>query len=87
MPIDPKKHEMPVQDPQVRAYNFNEVALGYTHEMALAEASRCLDCKNSPCRTESPSEVSFQACGQRKGQQSENDRPFGWPFRCLSQYL
>ena len=49
MAIDPKKHEMPVQDPQVRSRNFNEVALGYTHETALAEAARCLNCKNRPC--------------------------------------
>ena len=49
MALDPKKHEMPVQDPQVRAHNFNEVALGYTHEIALAEATRCLDCRNKPC--------------------------------------
>ncbi|MBQ7508895.1 MAG: NADPH-dependent glutamate synthase [Spirochaetales bacterium] len=49
MALDPKKHEMPVQDPQVRAHNFNEVALGYTHEVAIAEAKRCLNCKNRPC--------------------------------------
>lgn len=49
MAIDPKKHEMPVQDAQVRAHNFNEVALGYSEEVALAEASRCLNCKNRPC--------------------------------------
>ena len=49
MALDPKKHEMPVQDPQVRARNFSEVALGYTHEIALAEAARCLDCRNKPC--------------------------------------
>jgi len=49
MAMEPKKHEMPVQDPQVRARNFNEVALGYTHEVALAEAKRCLNCKNRPC--------------------------------------
>ena len=49
MALDPKKHEMPVQDPQVRAHNFSEVALGYTHEIALAEAARCLDCRNKPC--------------------------------------
>lgn len=49
MPLDPKKHVMPVQDPQVRAHNFNEVALGYTHEVAIAEAKRCLNCKNRPC--------------------------------------
>ena len=49
MAIDPKKHEMPVQDPVIRAHNFNEVALGYTEETALAEAARCLNCKNRPC--------------------------------------
>jgi glutamate synthase (NADPH/NADH) small chain len=40
---------MPLQDPKERAQNFNEVALGYTDEMALAEASRCLECKNPKC--------------------------------------
>ena len=49
MAIIPKKHEMPTQDPKVRARNFSEVALGYTEEMAIAEAQRCLDCKNKPC--------------------------------------
>ena len=49
MPLDPKKHAMPVQDPAVRAHNFNEVALGYTPEIAFEEAARCLNCKNAPC--------------------------------------
>ncbi len=49
MAIDPKKHEMPSQDPMVRAHNFNEVALGYEEATALAEAARCLNCKNQPC--------------------------------------
>ena len=49
MAIDPKKHEMPTQAPEVRAHNFSEVALGYTEEMAVAEAQRCLNCKNKPC--------------------------------------
>lgn len=49
MAIDPIKHEMPVQEPSVRARNFNEVALGYTPEIAVAEANRCLNCKNKPC--------------------------------------
>ena len=49
MAIEPKKHEMPSQEPQVRAHNFNEVALGYTQEIAVAEAQRCLNCKNRPC--------------------------------------
>ena len=49
MPINPKKHEMPSQDPQVRSHNFAEVALGYTPEIAIEEAKRCLNCKNQPC--------------------------------------
>ncbi len=49
MPLNPKKHEMPVQAPEVRAHNFNEVALGYTPEIAFEEAARCLNCKNAPC--------------------------------------
>ena len=43
------KTPMPEQDPQVRARNFQEVALGYTPEMAIEEANRCLSCKNPKC--------------------------------------
>ena len=49
MAIQTKKNEMPVQKASVRARNFEEVALGYTAETAVAEATRCLDCKNRPC--------------------------------------
>ncbi len=49
MALNPKKHEMPTQEPSVRANNFKEVALGYTEEIAVAEAQRCLNCKNKPC--------------------------------------
>lgn len=44
-----KKNPMPTQNPLVRARNFDEVALGYTEEMAIDEALRCLSCKNMPC--------------------------------------
>ena len=44
-----KKVVMPEQDPQVRARNFKEVTLGYTAEMAIEEANRCLGCKNPKC--------------------------------------
>ncbi|MCI8632768.1 MAG: NADPH-dependent glutamate synthase [Lachnospiraceae bacterium] len=44
-----ERQEMPVQDPQIRSGNFEEVAQGYTKEQALKEASRCLHCKNKPC--------------------------------------
>ncbi len=43
------KVPMPEQDPNVRNKNFEEVALGYTAEMAMEEATRCLNCKNKPC--------------------------------------
>ena len=43
------KTPMPEQDPQVRARNFQEVALGYTEEMAMEEAKRCLNCKHPHC--------------------------------------
>ena len=44
-----KKVPMPEQDPKVRARNFQEVTLGYTEEMAVEEAGRCLGCKNPKC--------------------------------------
>ncbi len=43
------KNPMPSQDPNVRNKNFSEVALGYTAEMAMDEASRCLQCKTANC--------------------------------------
>ncbi len=54
MAIEPKKHEMPTQDAKARACNFNEVALGYTAEIAVDEANRCLNCKNKPCTSGCP---------------------------------
>ena len=44
-----QRHEMPAQEPEVRAGNFEEVALGYTWEDALAEAERCLQCAKPHC--------------------------------------
>ena len=52
--MDPKKCPMPTQDPNVRNKNFEEVALGYTAEMAVNEARRCVHCKNKPCQTGCP---------------------------------
>lgn len=43
------KIPMPEQDPMIRNSNFEEVAKGYTAQMAISEAQRCLNCKNSPC--------------------------------------
>ena len=47
--MSPKKNEMPVQAPEIRCRNFDEVALGYSEETAIDEAKRCLNCKNMPC--------------------------------------
>ncbi len=47
--MSPNKTPMPEQAPDVRNRNFDEVALGYTIEMAQNEAARCLNCKNRPC--------------------------------------
>ncbi len=47
--MEPKKVEMPIQDPVERATNFDEVALGYSAEQAMEEATRCLQCKHKPC--------------------------------------
>ena len=44
-----KKNIMPMQDLNIRIHNFNEVSLGYSYEIAIDEANRCLNCKNSPC--------------------------------------
>jgi len=52
-----RKNAMPEQDPVVRAGNFKEVALGYTREIAMEEADRCLNCKNAPCVTGCPVNV------------------------------
>jgi len=52
-----KKNPMPHQDPVVRAGNFDEVALGYTKEQAIDEATRCLNCKNMPCVSGCPVQI------------------------------
>ncbi|MDD2421085.1 MAG: FAD-dependent oxidoreductase, partial [Heliobacteriaceae bacterium] len=53
----PPRQEMPCQDPQVRRNNFNEVALGYQEKLAVAEATRCLQCKKPQCLAGCPVEV------------------------------
>lgn len=51
------KVAMPEQEPEVRNKNFSEVALGYTKEMAMEEAARCLNCNHKPCMTGCPVNV------------------------------
>ena len=55
--IQPKRHDIPRQDPQVRAHNFEQVALGYPEADALEEAQRCLQCKKPACRDGCPVQV------------------------------
>ncbi|MGI6084939.1 MAG: NADPH-dependent glutamate synthase [Acetivibrionales bacterium] len=52
-----KKVPIPEQDPKVRSRNFKEVTLGYTKEMAIEEAQRCLNCKHKPCVSGCPVNV------------------------------
>jgi len=52
--IIPKKTPIPEQDPAVRRTNFEEVALGYSSEQAVLEASRCMQCKKPLCVTGCP---------------------------------
>ena len=59
--MTPTRCPMPSQDPKVRAHNFEEVALGYTEEMAIEEANRCLECKNMPCVSGCPVNIHIPA--------------------------
>lgn len=56
-----KREKMPEQDPKLRIQNFSEVALGYTRENAMREASRCLQCKNMPCVEGCPVNITIPA--------------------------
>lgn len=53
----PDKNPMPEQCPNVRNKNFLEVTTGYTEEMAIDEANRCLNCKHKPCMQGCPVSV------------------------------
>lgn len=55
------KTPIPTRDASVRSKDFLEVTSGYTDEMALNEAARCLDCKNSPCVTGCPVGIAIPA--------------------------
>jgi len=56
-PEENPRHPMPAQDPRVRVHNFSEVALGYDHETAIAEAQRCIQCRRPLCVTGCPVQV------------------------------
>ena len=59
--MDPKRCPMPAQDPNVRNKNFDEVATGYTYEMAVGEARRCLNCPKKPCVSACPVQIDIPA--------------------------
>ena len=63
--MSPEKCPMPSQAPEVRKRNFEEVATGYTYEMAVNEAKRCLHCKNKPCRSKCPVAIDIPAFIER----------------------
>ncbi|MEG2415703.1 MAG: NAD(P)-dependent oxidoreductase, partial [Kiritimatiellia bacterium] len=52
---------MPVQAPDVRRHNMQEVAMGYSDAQARVEASRCLQCKNAPCINDCPVSINIPA--------------------------
>jgi len=78
--MDPKKTPMPSQEPCIRNGNFEEVALGYTPEMAVNEAKRCLNCKNKPCVAACPVCVDIPAFIQQVAQED-----FEGAYQVLSQ--
>ena len=57
MAVRKTKYEMPEQTPQKRIKNFDEVPYGYSKEVAVEEAKRCLQCKNKPCIKGCPVEI------------------------------
>lgn len=63
--MEMKKCPMPSQEPEVRKRNFKEVATGYTYDMAIEEAKRCLNCKTKPCRSKCPVSIDIPAFIER----------------------
>jgi len=57
--LDLQRRDMPKQAIDVRRQNFAEVALGYTPELAIAEANRCLACKKPQCVPSCPVEINI----------------------------
>ncbi len=62
-----KKQPMPLREAQERATSFDEVALGYTTQMAREEATRCLNCKHKPCVNGCPVRIDIPAFLQAVG--------------------
>ena len=79
--MDMKKCPMPVQDPDVRNKNFDEVALGYTYDMAVEEARRCLNCPKKPCVSACPVGIDIPAFIERVANEDMDGA-----FEVLSKY-
>ena len=75
------KCPMPVQDPDVRNKNFDEVALGYTYDMAVEEARRCLNCPKKPCVSACPVGIDIPAFIERVANEDMDGA-----FEVLSKY-
>ncbi|MBP3703190.1 MAG: NADPH-dependent glutamate synthase [Lachnospiraceae bacterium] len=75
------KCPMPVQDPDIRNKNFEEVALGYTYDMAVEEARRCLNCPKKPCVSECPVGIDIPAFIERVANEDMEGA-----FEVLSKY-
>jgi glutamate synthase (NADPH/NADH) small chain len=67
--LDFHRREMPKQPPEVRRHNFNEVALGYTEQLAVEEALRCIDCPKPLCVPSCPVEIDIPAFIKRIAEQ------------------
>ena len=78
--MNPKKLPMPSQEPHVRNRNFQEVALGYTKEMAVEEATRCLHCPKKPCQSGCPVGIDIPAFIEKVAQED-----FEAAYQVLSQ--
>jgi len=63
--LDTNRVDIPKQPPHIRRRNFKEVALGYTPEMALREARRCLNCKKAFCVQGCPVGINIPAFIER----------------------
>ncbi len=74
--LDLERREIPKQPPEVRRHNFFEVALGYTEELAVAEAKRCIQCRKPQCVPSCPVEIDIPGFIDRiaKGQFQEGVR-------------
>ncbi len=70
------RHSMPTQNAKIRRGNFKEVALGYDLQLAIEEASRCLNCKNAPCMSGCPVGVDIPSfiAALKKGDVNEASR-------------